>query len=469
MNNEKQEAGKALAYTVVKMAASEASPAFPGVKVNKSGGWVTFGDRNDFPQQIINASSKSPVNKSIILSTVTYICGKGVKDSRATATTYVGTPNPKEKWDDVIEKLATDYKTFAGFYWQVIKNKDGVTVSIFHQDFSTVRVGLINDKGEPLTWRISNDWKKTSGANKPIELDAWPGMEAAAQGKAYIFHHWDYEPGLLLYCVPNWYHAIEYVRADGQLGVFYNNSIENGFTPSVVISMPSNPEEPKKEAFQKQMEEAFSGAKGASSIVVLWGESDEVKPNITPFNASANADIYNNIEAIIFQKIISAHRLSSPTLAGVSGSGNLSGNAAEIIDAYILYNYTVVEKMRRKILDKLNEFQRINKVADLVIQELDVLPKIRETEDPAAVIDTITPNAEEIEALATKIGVGGTQALTAIISDPAMDEGTKRGLLKTLFGLSDEEIDSLFGGPKRATLQRKTSFKDKIKKLLKWN
>lgn len=375
----------------VRLSAAEASPAYPNIKVNKSGGWVGYGVKNDFPQYIIGISSKSPVNKSIILSTVTYICGKGVRDTAKTASKFVGVPNVNETWDDVIEKIAQDYKTFGGFYWQVILNNDGTTVSIFHEDYSKVRVGEIDERGEPVTFRVSNDWKKTSGKNKPIELDVWPGKTSAEKGKAYLFYYWDYEPGLDLYSVPNWYSAVEYVKADGQLGEFYNNSISNGFTPSVVISMPSNPDDAKKSAFQSQMEAAFSGAKGASSIVVLWGENDEVKPVITPFNASANADIYNNIEGIIFQKIISAHRLSSPTLAGVSGSGNLSGNAAEIIDAYVLYNYTVVEKMRRKILDKLNIFTKINGTATLEIAELDVLPKIRETEDTAPAEEEAQP------------------------------------------------------------------------------
>lgn len=400
MNDNKQNAGQALAYAVVKMAATDPVAAFPGLKVNKSGGWVTYGTANDFPQEVIKISAKSPVNKSIILSTVTYICGKGVKDTAKTAEKYIGQPNPVDTWDDVVERTATDYKTFGGFYGQVILNKDGVTVSVFHQDFSTVRVGRITNTGAVVSFKIASDWKKTSGANKPIELEVWPGVRSAQPGVPYMFWHWDYEPGLALYCVPDWYHAIEYVKADGQLGVFYNNSIDNGFTPSVVISMPSNPEDDKKDKFQTEMEDAFSGAKGASSIVVLWGENDEVKPQITPFSASANADIYNNIEAIIFQKIISAHRLSSPTLAGVSGSGNLSGNANEIINAYILYNYTVIEKMRRKILDKLNTFQAINGVADLVIDELDVLNKIKEagTTEQAPEIVEATP-----EKLAAKL------------------------------------------------------------------
>ncbi len=369
--------------TVINMSAADKTPAFPKMQVNRAG-WVNYGPKNDFPQQIIKINSKSPVNRAIIESTVTYVCGKGVRDTAANVDNYVGVPNTSENWDDVVEPIAKDYKMFRGFYLQIIVNKGSTTVSVFHQDFSEVRVGRIDEYGNPLTFRISKDWTKTSGKMKPLELDVWPGIRKAKKGMQYIFYHWDYEPGLTIYSIPDWYAALEYVKADGTLGQFYNNSIDNGFTPSVVINMPSNPDEDIKAEFQNKMEDAFAGAKGASSIVILWGESDAVKPGITPFNASANADVYNNVEGIIFQKIISAHRLASPTLAGVSGSGNLSGNAAEIIDAYVLYNYTVIEKMRRKILDKLNIFTKINGTAELKIDELEVLPKIQQTESKEA-------------------------------------------------------------------------------------
>lgn len=377
--------------SVISLSAVSTAPAFPKVMLNKSQGYIGFGPKNMFPQDIIKYNSRSPVNSAIIRSIVTYICGKGVRDTAADGDRYVGRPNSGEIWDDMIEPIARDYEQFGGFYGQVIVNRGSTTVSIFHQDFSTVRVGTIDETGNPLTFRIAYDWKKITGVNKPLELDVWPGsISKAKKGKAYMFYHWDYEPGLPLYCVPDWFAAMEYVKADGTLGEFYNNSIENGFTPSVVIEMPSNPEEEVRDAFQAKMENAFAGAKGASSIVILWGEGGGVKPNIVPFNASANADIYNNIEGIIFQKIISAHRLSSPTLAGVSGSGNLSGNAAEIIDSFTLLNYTVINQKRRKILDKLNVFQRINKLADLTIEELDVLGKIAQANGTAPAADGTT-------------------------------------------------------------------------------
>ena len=366
-------------YTVVKMAADAPAPAYPKMTVNRSGGFVSYGPQNDFPQYIANLCGKSPVNAAIIDSTVTYVCGKGIRDSDSNADTFTSVPHAGGTWDDIIERIARDFKTFGGFYLQIIKNKDSATVSVYHQDFTTVRIGSIDDEGNPLTWVIANDWPK-GNKKKRVELDTWTGIDDMEAGRQYLYHFWLYTPGLQHYCVPDWHAATDYVKADGTLAQFYNNSIDNGFTPSVVVSMPNNPSDDKKDAFQTEMEGAFSGAKGASAIVVLWGENDAVKPQITPFQASANADIYNNVEGIVFQKIISAHRLASPTLAGVSGSGNLSGNAAEIIDSYVLYNYGVVEKMRRRILDTLNIFTRINGTAVLHIDELDVLPKIRESE-----------------------------------------------------------------------------------------
>lgn len=354
-------------------------PAFPKVKANRKG-WVEYGQGNRFPIEITAFNSRSPVNTAIIESKVTYICGKGVRDSSRNRGAYVSRPNPTDSWDDLIEPLATDFETSDCMYLQVILNEDTKTVSLYHQDWTTVRLGRLDDRGRPESFYISEDWTKTSGDNEPVEIEAFTGFSNMDAGVPYLAWHWQYKAGLRFYSAPTYFAALEYVKADGTLGEFYNNCIDNGFTPSVVVSMPTNPPEPEKEVFEADMDRAFSGAKGACSVITLWGETDEVKPTITPFNASANADVYNNVEGIIFQKIISAHRLASPTLAGVAGSGNLSGNAAEIIDSYVLFNYTVIERRRKKLLDFLNQFVVHNGLQQLTIEELDVLPAIRATE-----------------------------------------------------------------------------------------
>lgn len=360
-----------MGYSVINLAAN--IPSYPSFNRNTRG-WINYGQDNNLPQRIIDLNNESAVNKSIIENKVTYICGSGIND-----TLYCGQPNTNEDWDTLIEKISKDYATFGGFCFQVIVNKNGSNVSLFHTDFSKIRVGETNEYGTPLNFYISNDWRKTSGQYAPSQIKAY-ASEAPQQGVPYLYYYKDYEPSLDYYPIPHYYSALNYVEADGLLGKFYRNSINNGFAPSVIITIPSNPSDEAKQQFNKDMTASFAGTNGANSIVVLYGESQDIKPEVTPFTASGNADLYNNVNEVIFQKIISSHRLSSPTLAGISGTGNLSGNASEIINSFILYNYTVIHKLRRKILDTLNIFVVNNGYNKLSIKELDVISQIKQYE-----------------------------------------------------------------------------------------
>lgn len=378
---------------VTRISLSSDKVKYPQIAKNTRG-WVDYDKGNLFPQKIIELNGDSAVNNAILESKVTFICGKGVKDSLGDTGGYVGEPNDSETWDEIIEKIAKDYAMFGGFAFQVIKNKDSKTFSVFHQDFSMVRIGLPDEEGNINEYYVSYDWRKTMGKDKPVRVEAWKGEKEATDGTAYMYYYADYKPGLRFYPIPSYYSAIHYLTADGALARFYNNSINNGFTPSTIICMPSNPADEDKKDFQREVENNYGGPDNSNNILVIWGENQNVLPQITAFDASKNADLYNNIEGIIFQKIISAHRLSSPTLAGVSGSGNLSGNAGEIVSAYILYNFSVISQMRRKILDHLNKFTRINGLNPLDIEELAVVDKIRETDSPTT--ETNSNNEKEV-------------------------------------------------------------------------
>lgn len=358
-------------YAVIKLASNVKS--YPTFSRNVKG-WINYDKDNLLPQRIIELNNQSAINKAIIENKVTYICGSGLKDDQ-----YYGQPNPNEDWDTLIEKISRDYVTFGGYCFQVILNENGKSVSLFHTDFSKVRVGKVNEYGINLSFYLSNDWTKTYGKFSPSEITAY-GAEEMKKGTPYLFYHKDYEPSLDYYPVPQYYSALNYIEADGLLAKFYRNSINNGFVPSTIITMPSNPAQDQKEQFQRDIESSYTGSNGANSIVVLWGESDEVKPVVTSYTASGNADLYNNVDEIIFQKIISAHRLTSPTLAGISGSGNLAGNANEIINSYVLYNQTVIKKLRRKILDTLNTFVINNGYKSIEIEELDIIGEMQQTE-----------------------------------------------------------------------------------------
>ena len=377
-----------MGYSVINLSTNVVA-TYPNFTRNTRG-WVNYGYDNNLPQRIIDLNNDSAVNKSIIENKVTYICGAGVDDTK-----YNGQPNTMEDWDTLIEKITKDYATFGGFCFQVILNENGTNMSLFHTDFSKIRVGETNEYGIPLNFYLSNDWRKTTGQYTPSLIKAY-GSEKLQKGVSYLYYYKDYEPSLDYYPVPHYYSAFNYIEADGLLGKFYRNSINNGFAPSVIVTIPSNPSDEAKAQFNKDMTSTFAGTNGANSIVVLYGESQEIKPEVTPFSASDNADLYNNVNDVIFQKIISAHRLYSPTLAGLSGSGNLSGNASEIINSFILYNYTVIHKLRRKILDVLNIFSVNNGYDKLLIKELEVINEIKNYENPSSDTSSETVQSKEI-------------------------------------------------------------------------
>lgn len=381
MNNKEIKQLQKMGYSVINLSAT--IPSYPSFK-KSTRGWINYGSNNNLPQLILDINNQSAVNKSIIDSKVTYICGNGVDKNQ-----YRGQPNNNEDWDSFIEKVTRDYCTFGGFCFQLIMNENGKNVSIFHTDFSKVRLGEVNEYSVALDYYLSNDWSKTSGQYAPAIIKAY-GTESMQRGTPYLFYYKDYEPGLDHYPIPQYYPALSYIEADGLLGKFYRNSINNGFSPSVIITIPANPSDEAKAQFNREMTETFAGTNGANSIVVLYGESQDIKPTVTPFIASGNADLYNNVNDVIFQKIISAHRLSSPTLAGISGSGNLSGNANEIISSFILYNYTVIHNMRRKILNVLNPFIINNGYNPLIIEELNVIDAIKSFESPNLPVSTNT-------------------------------------------------------------------------------
>jgi len=432
-NDEKKQEEKTVSYKVIKLSSNVKS--YPTFSKNVKG-WINYGSNNLLPQEIIELNNQSAINKAVIDNKVTYICGAGLNKNE-----YYGQLNPSDTWDDLIERIAKDYVTFGGYCFQVILNENGESVSLYHTDFSKIRVGETNEYGKYISFFLSNDWTKTTGQYAPVQIKAY-GSEDPQKQTPYLFYYKDYEPSLDYYPIPQYYSAFSYIEADGLLAKFYRNSINNGFAPSVIVTIPSNPSEESKAQFNKDLNDTFAGTNGANAIVVLYGESQDIKPIVTPFTASKNADLYNDIDKIIFQKIISAHRLTSPTLAGLSGSGSLSGNANEIINSYILYNKTVIQQLRNKILNTLSVFTIRNGYKKLEIEELDLVAEIEEKNNNSDSIDTPDSDNEGGDSLASKLGVGGTQALISVLTSE-MSENEKIATLKILFGLSDDEANEL--------------------------
>ena len=243
----------------------------------------------------------------------------------------------------------TDKVTFNNFFWLVFYNRKGAIVDVQHYPASLVYATVY---GGEVIYKIRDRYSLGYYAQVPCFNPALGGIKEPVQ----IFHSSEYSPAYEIFGCPDYAQADTYMDIQILLSEFHLGQINEGFFPSVIIEVPGLPEQyeyvekngvsTKVETdewrdFYERFTKFYKGAKGSGKMIFVTKDNEQ-SIVIHKFDSSTNVDLFNNLDKISNQKILSAHRLSSPTLLGVSGSGTLSGNAGEIATATELFVNTVI-------------------------------------------------------------------------------------------------------------------------------
>ena len=315
--------------------------------------WVKFDVDNQYPERVLDMVNSSPLQKSILESRKTYILGAGL--DKVDENVY--TPNMYESWIDLIEKCVSDYVYLNAFAVQVILNESGNRFSFYHQPVQQVRFANYNDKNFIEKAYLCTDWRKAQKNKNVVEIPMF-GSETPKKGKAYLLYFKPDQVGEYYYGIPEYMSAANYIMADAALSQYYNNYIHNNFSANLALRFPTEPTEEKKEELYENLRKSFGGAENAGNILLLFGENGVV-PEINSIE-SVNADLYNSVVDIIKLALVSANRLTSPILAGISTSSGFSSKSDEMIAAYTLYKLTVINSERAFLLKGFNKMLEMN-------------------------------------------------------------------------------------------------------------
>ena len=322
-------------------------------KMTRRDSWVKFDYDNQYPERVLDMVNSSPLQKSILESRKTYILGAGL--DKVDENVY--TPNMYESWIDLIEKCVSDYVYLNAFAVQVILNESGNRFSFYHQPVQQVRFANYNDKNFIEKAYLCTDWRKAQKNKNVVEIPMF-GSETPKKGKAYLLYFKPDQVGEYYYGIPEYMSAANYIMADAALSQYYNNYIHNNFSANLALRFPTEPTEEKKEELYENLRKSFGGAENAGNILLLFGESGVV-PEINSIE-SVNADLYNSVVDIIKLALVSANRLTSPILAGISTSSGFSSKSDEMIAAYTLYKLTVINSERAFLLKGFNKMLEMN-------------------------------------------------------------------------------------------------------------
>ena len=356
--------------------------------------FISFGSDNGFPNKLIDLMNYSSIHGTCVNATVDSIIGNGLTTTNPETLDFANYEN--ESWNDIFKKVAKDLKLFGGFALEIIWSKDRTKVAeVYHIDFSYLRAKEKNLRGKVPGYYIWDEWNGiNSYVNQSLEdipfLPTYnPNKKQDEPSQIYVYQA--YRPGMKYYPVPDYVGALKVIELDAQIDTFHLNNISNGAVPSLAITTFTNANEEEREAIEIMLRNQYGGAENAGNLIYIDVDSPENAPVITPIASNGTDVYYTTINDLVTQKILTAHRITSPMMLGIKTEGQLGGRT-ETSEAYLLFTNTVIKPFQQAILDCFDEILKINFGNDYVlgIQQLNLYS------DSEEVVDVVTGQDSEV-------------------------------------------------------------------------
>lgn len=308
------------------------------VKQVKNCKYLKYGTDNLFPQYIYDLYTHSSQMNAIIDTMKDYIQGNGV------VSNYKEIVNRKgETFDLFIEKLVIDYLLFGGFAYQIIRNKLGEIAELNWLDFRYIRV---NDDEDKIFY--NKDWKNGRVQPKVYDRYVYGSLQTVS------VYYYKGRQTRNQYPEPCYIAALTSLEISTQIPDYHLNNLTNGFHPSAVINFNngSNVPEDVKDEIEDKIKEKFTGTKNACKILLSFNDDLTHKTTIDRLPDDGSVDIYNTLKESTEKDIYSAFRISKLLMG--DATDNTGFNKQAYIEAFSLYNKTVIQPIQREIEGVIN-------------------------------------------------------------------------------------------------------------------
>ena len=300
----------------------------PPLMEDKSRDWVMNGKLNQYYNYIIDRNNGSPTNASINESYTTLIYGKGLR----TSSGALGA----EGWGRLqtilrpreLRKMVRDFQVFGEFSFEIIESKGGELHSLTHVPKEMLIPAIANEKNEIEKYWFSRNWQKYTDIDyTPISFPAF-----GAQKGNSMFVARPYTVGNEYFGSPYYSSGLVFAEIEEELSNMYISSIKNGLSAGYIINIPNGtnytPEE--KEEFERQVKRKLTSSSNASNFIISFNDQ-EVAIDVTPF--PVNSSVHKQWDTLTEQaktQLMTAHRVISPSLVGLSSASGFSSVADEM-------------------------------------------------------------------------------------------------------------------------------------------
>lgn len=325
----------------------------PNIHEVRGKDYMFYGERNLFPQALIDLYDTSAMHHTCIDAITAGIIGDGIE---IVGDEYINSNG--ETVDELFEKISLDYALYQGYALNVIWNKEQTRiVEMYHLPFANVRSGKPNEDDVVEEYMYSADWANLR--KYPYQsYRAFDATDNKGDNASQVFYFYNYTPGNQTYPLPSYVAAMNDISLDAQVSRFHANNIANGLAPSMFVQFRNGvPSPEERRDVYREIEKTFTGTENAGRFFLSFSEPGK-EMQVTPIE-SANDTYYITLEERISSRILTAHRITSPLLLGIKDASGFSNNADEIKVAYAHFEGTVVEPKRKKIMSGFGYMLRL--------------------------------------------------------------------------------------------------------------
>ena len=332
----------------------------PEFKEKKGEGYIQYGDRNDYPNYLVELFNKSAKHNAIIKSKVHYITANGWSGSPE-AEPFIDKVNRMESLEDLTRKVSLDAELFGGYYLEIIWSVTGQLSEIWHCDYTKIRTNKDN----------TQFWYKEDWADRAEKAEVYPAFNPANPYGKQILYIKEYRPNMGYYSLPGYFGALNYIESDIEISKHVLANAQTGFSASKLITLPNgDPSDDEKRNIEKRFTNRFSGSDGKKFILAFVNDSAR-KPIVDDLGTSdITKEDFGRVDSLIQTNIFSGHQITTPSIFGIAEAGKL-GSRSEMRDGYEIFKNTYVNSKQMHLESVFNMLFKYRGIEDA---ELHIIP-----------------------------------------------------------------------------------------------
>lgn len=304
---------------------------------------------DDYFENITETYMNSTTQAACVGGIADMIFGRGIYCEKEDAKKAFA----KMLYQEDMKRVVFDLKLYGNACFQVYWN-DAHTqiIKMYHIPVQNVRAEKLTDTPKVQGYYYSTNWKDNRAIRNKMYIPAF----GTSKEKMELLYIKDYSPSHFYYSVPDWFPGIQFTFVEAELSNLHLNNIENGFLPLVMISMNNGiPAPEERDTIEDMISSKFTGTRNAGRFILTFNDDKDRQPTIDTIQTESLHEKYKYVSEYAQDRILVAHRITSPLLMGIRTAVNgFSSNSEEMQTAYSILQTMTIEPFQNLILNQLN-------------------------------------------------------------------------------------------------------------------